>query len=190
MKKLKPFALFHWSIKKALTDFSNELSTRQTSVKKINGYAPPWPEMHRISYQGMFPTGNVSKSRRIDQAHCGTFVLRSCLHVAFTWFQVSGNLATRSLKKVCATSIMLSVSTLVLRSDLVLFFPWLVSSYLNISCWTRNTDDWCKEYIGRAYSAPTRYRWSKLREIYLKCAKPIDHWPDITWPDNNEKHHK
>ena len=107
---------------KDLRDISNELSLQQTSVKKINGHAPidwiTWPLTRRAPWQLHF---------WINQAHCGTFFLGSCLHGAIIWLQVGGNLAAQSLKNFCSTSIMLSVSTLLLPSELVLFFSWLVS---------------------------------------------------------------
>ena len=60
--------------------------------------------------------------RRMDQAHCGTFLLGSCLSSAFLLLQAASNLAARSLKNSYAASIMLSVSTLLLASEFVLIF--------------------------------------------------------------------
>ena len=60
--------------------------------------------------------------RRMDQAHCGTFLLGSCLSGAFLLLQAASNLAARSLKNSYAASIMLNVSTLLLASEFVLIF--------------------------------------------------------------------
>ena len=98
LRIVKPLALCHRHVRKALTDTSSDLLPGEPP-HKTNIQGPVLPDsknclLSRSAPQQLQENFSYScktwpTSGRMDQAHCGAFLLRRCSHGAFVWLQVA-----------------------------------------------------------------------------------------------------
>ena len=101
----------------------------------------PWPEMHRSSCKGTFSCMRKSwlTSRRMNQAQCGTFLLRWCSHGAFIWLRAAGTSQLDPWKIPRLHEIALNVQSFLILSLVIFCFssrilPWPNLSFYKKQC--------------------------------------------------------
>ena len=151
LRIVKPLALCHRHVRKSLTDKQTYMGMSQATAKTY-----PWPEVHRSSCKGMFPTCIRPGLHLVEwTTHCGAFLLRRCSHSAFIWLQV----AVFEISEILEVQSTFRFSQCPLRWQLFS----LIKRFMQRKIWTAG--QWKVSHINKLKQHEKHYKSGDLRIV-------------------------